>query len=144
MRMTAYEKAATAQRNLSSRGFSRAPLGNTLKVNAPRRPPLSAPPRNAPIGALGSPAHLGQTNSPPSFVGMVSGLNPWKLLIGLGMNYAVVYGLIEVFPHYMKARVSARATESEKRAVQRRMSLVTAAIVTGLNSIAIPLLVTKD
>ena len=139
----AYLKARRAQMNASARGFARAPLGNVCKLKAPYRPPMAAPPPPAPIGTLGSPAHLGELNK-TTFLGIAEGMTPWKLVVGLGLNYAVVYGLIEIFPVYMKDSLSRHVSEDKKRKAKRRISLITAAVVTGLNSIAIPLLATKD
>jgi len=141
---TAYMKATEAQRQQARRGSAMAPFPGyrqspnqalpgwslgTTKFPAPARPPLSAPCRAAPVGRLGSPAHLGATP--------VAVLSLPKAAFGLVLNAGVIWALLEVFPAYLTSKLNSMH-EGERRKARARIIWSTASAVTIVNNILIP------
>ena len=156
---TAYAQAMKAQRDQALRGSSAAPLpgwrqvkqlspgwtvGGVAKVGARARPPLAAPARPAAIGRIGSVAQLGEEpkKDQPGLL-MPIGMIDWaKIGPAILLNFGITYGMLEIFPSYLKDKLDGR-TEAEKRRARFKIILVSSGILTVVNNILVPWFATK-
>jgi len=158
MKTTAYQQAMKAQRNQALRGSSVAPLpgwrqvsqmkpgwtvGGCAKGSGRARPPLSACARPAAIGRIGSPAQLGEGSSRPGGLVQPLGMIDWyKIGPAFLLNFGVTYGMLEIFPAYLKDKLSAKH-ESERSSARWKIILASAVVLTGINNVLIPWFATK-